>query len=87
MASKKKTKSTVKKAKKLAKKNPKAFVALVVIALIAVGVVFALWKMGIISFEPKQEGTKTEEVYTFDTTVKSYLVEYDSESNKYLCSK
>lgn len=83
MANKKKNKSTIKKAKKLAKKNPKAFVALVVIALIVAGVVFALWKMGIISFESKQEGTKTEEVYTFDTTVKSYLVEYDIESSTY----
>lgn len=63
MASKKSKKSTIKKAKKLAKKNPTLFIVLVLIALTIVGVVFILWKMDIISF-----GNKPSEALVTTTT-------------------
>ena len=88
MAKKKMTsKKNVKKAKKLAKKNPKAFFTLVAVALVALAIVFVLWKLGYISFDLENNNTTHlahEKTYIFDSNTLYYSVEYDEDNDVFI---
>ena len=89
MANKKKiaSKKNVKKAKKLAKKKPKTFFTLLGLVIVAVVIVFVLWKMGYISFEEPKNNTNqlaSEKTYSFSMDTKYYSVEYDEGNNEFI---
>lgn len=78
------SKKVVKKTKKLAKKKPKVFIALLILVILACVCVFVLWKLDIISFNQETETHHHEEkVYSFSNDVSCYKVEYNEETQEF----
>lgn len=88
MAKRRSTKRTAQKVAKAAEKNPKLFLAIFVVLVIALICVCVLWKLGYIQFgietqEPAKTQT-TEETYDFSLDTKYYSVTYDGENGNYI---